>query len=120
MPAVTATALSLLLLADAQPASHKPDRVHAVLGWTDHGPAIYRPLGRTVDATAQSRAQLALFDTTPPASEQLRLDVGDDAVAYPSSCGLTWRTWALQTIPPSLRHLPPAGVVRELTRRLEA
>lgn len=119
MTTMTPTALTLVLLADAQPATRQPDRVHAVLGWTDDEPAIYCPLGRTIRAAAERGPQLTFDLDTPPASGELRLDLGEAGTAYASSCGLTWRTWALPTIPSSLRHLPPAGVVGELTRRLE-
>lgn len=110
--------LNVALLAELHPTTRRPDRVHAVLAWTEHGERIYQPLVTPTLAAFDPRPQLPFdFDPGGPV-EQLRLDLG--GVDTPRSCssGLTWRTWALPSIPAGLRHLSPGGLVRELARRL--
>ncbi len=82
------------------------DRFDAVLAWTDAGIRHYQPI--------PSRADAAVTGT-----EDTRLDVSELSCATltgvpPTSAGLTWRTWALPTIPMSLRHLTPAQAAAAL------
>ena len=115
---VLPSALTLVVLAEWQPDTCRPERIHAVLGFTDDGRRIYQPL--VVPRTAGDVVRQLLGDLERPARpQQLRLDL-DLGLPRPSASGLTWRVWALPSIPAFLRHLPPAGAVGELARRLEA
>lgn len=118
MTAVTVTAptTGLALLADLDPRTSRPDRIHAVLGWTDHGERHYRPL-RVPIAAGSCRALMSASEPESPAT-QLRLDLGSAERVPPTSSGRTWRTWCLPTIPPALRHLQLAALVRELATQL--
>lgn len=113
------TALYLAVLAEWHPASRRPERIHAVLGWTDAGGRIYQPLATPRLAPAVL-APLTAELSPPHVAEQLHLDVDECHLPVPCSSGSTWRTWVLPSVPATLRHLPPAGVVEALARRLEA
>ncbi len=115
--AVAPMALNLALLAELDPSSRDRDRLHAVLAWRDDGDAIYQPLIAPASVPTAGLCQLPDLDLQA-APEQLTFDLGDLGPARASSCGLTWRTLALPTIPPELRHLPPSRLVRELAQRL--
>jgi hypothetical protein len=104
------TTVHLAVLSELHPASHRPDRIHGVLAWTEDGARHYHPL---------------LFDGHPhrlPVGEpcQLSLDLGVLTGPTPSSAGLTWRTWSLASVPADLRHLPPDGAARALADQLAA
>lgn len=110
------TTVNIALLADLHPQTGRPDRLHAVLAWTDRGERYYCRLATPVTTTDDTGELLGL----PPARpRQLQLDVGDVVgPSYCSSSGVTWRTWALPSIPPALRHLTVDQVAGELARRL--
>jgi hypothetical protein len=110
MTADQPSTVHLAILAELHPATHRPDRIHAVLAWTEHGIRHYHPL---------------LLDGDPgclPAGEprQLSLDLGALTGPSPSSAGLTWRTWSLASVPLDLRHLPPGTAARALADQLAA
>lgn len=104
------TTVHLAVLAELHPASHRPDRIHGVLAWTEDGIRHYHPL---------------LLDGDPdrlPIGEprQLSLDLGALTGPSASSAGLTWRTWSLASVPFTLRNLPPDGAARALADQLAA
>ena len=103
----TLDTMHLALLAELHPTTHRPERIHAVLAFTDTGQRHYRPL-TTGGAT----------DRPVGHPEQLSLDLGALSGPYPSSSGLTWRTWSLASVPTALRHLTPAGAVEALAGQL--
>jgi len=113
-PAGTAIAL----LADLDPTSHAPDRIHAVLGWTDLGERHYQPLAIPVAAATCTGIVPPARVAEPSPAVQLHLDVEGLDTVPPTSSGRTWRTWALPSIPPTLRHLQLAAAVRELATQL--
>lgn len=119
MSAVIApTTTGVALLAEFDPPTHRPERIHAVLGWTDLGERHFQPLVAPVSAVGCRR----LVETVPTAvgssAVQLVLDI-DGLDGLPStSSGRTWRTWSLPSIPSSLRHLNLAAVVREIATQL--
>jgi hypothetical protein len=106
---------AVALLADLDPATLQPERVHAVLGWTELGEHHYQPLA--VPVVASDCPDLTGTAPSPRANAQLQLDLGED-VLRPTSSGRTWRTWSLPSIPSSMRHLRLGAVVRELAARL--
>lgn len=112
------TAVNIAVLADLHPATGRPERLHAVMAWTDHGERHYCRLTRPVRATAVERCGLLGLSPRPP--QQLQLDLGDLRPSRCSSSGRTWRTWALPSIPAPLRHLTADQVAAELARRLAA
>ncbi len=86
---------------------YAPEHLDGVLAWTGSGVRHYQPMSSTLASTSgEDRVEV----------------VGLDRVSLtatpPSSSGLTWRTWTLPTIPPSVRHLPPAEAVRVMARAL--
>ena len=102
------TTVHLAVLAELHPATHRPDRIHGVLAWTEDGTRHYHPL---------------LLDGDPgclPVGEphQLSLNLGALTGPSPSSAGLTWRTWSLASVPCDLRHLPADGAARALADQL--
>jgi hypothetical protein len=104
------TTVHLAVLSELHPTTHRPDRIHGVLAWTEDGARHYHPL---------------LFDGDPhrlPVGEpcQLSLDLGVLTGPFPSFAGLTWRTWSLASVPADLRHLPPDGAARALADQLAA
>lgn len=117
MAMVTApTTVNIALLADLHPQTGRPDRLHAVLAWTDRGDRYYARLVDPVTTAADTGVLLGL--PSAPA-QQLQLDLGDVVgSSYCSSSGLTWRTWALASIPAALRHLTVDRIAGELARRL--
>ena len=105
----------LALLAGLDPVTSRPDRIYAVLVWTDLGDRYYHPLTEVHpvllpdDLFAGCRSEAA-----PDRSAiQLRLAFGDGDVE-PTSAGRTWRTWSLPTIPPALRHLDTPSLASAL------
>ena len=104
------TTVHLAVLTELHPASHRPDRVHGVLAWSEDGARHYHPI------------LLAGDPRCLPVGEprQLSLDLGVLSGPSASSAGLTWRTWSLASIPSDLRHLPPDGAARALANQLAA
>jgi hypothetical protein len=104
------TTVHLAVLSELHPTTHRPDRIHGVLAWTEDGARHYHPL---------------LLDGHPHClpvgkPQQLSLDLGVLTGPSPSSAGLTWRTWSLASVPAELRHLPLDGAARALADRLAA
>jgi hypothetical protein len=83
------------------------DRLDGVVAWTDTGTRHYRPL--------------TSVPTGPNLGDQDldHLDATTLTATPPTSSGLTWRTWALPTIPPAIRDLTPAEAVEVLARALQ-
>jgi hypothetical protein len=104
------TTVHLAVLAELHPASHRPDRIHGVLAWTEDGVRHYHPLLLDGDA-----ARLPVGEP-----RQLSLDLGVLTGPFPSSAGLSWRSWSLASVPADLRHLPPEGAARALADQLAA
>lgn len=122
MDTVTAVpvALHLVVLAELDPSSGRPDRIHAVIGYTDGGTRILARLAVPCPAASDAVRELLAAPASPLADRQLSLPLGDGAgLPAASASGLTWRSWVLPSIPVDLRHLPPAGLVDELACRLE-
>lgn len=115
-PAAPTTAIALL--ADLHPTTRRPDRIHAVLAWTDVGDRHYQPLPEPVSTTA---CRDLIAPTPGPdgsrSAVQLELDIDGPPVGV-SSAGTTWRTWSLPSIPPSLRHLDLGAATRALATQL--
>ena len=85
---------------------HAADRLDGVVAWTDTGTRHYQPLTSVPTGQDGDQDELDALDQT-------------SLIATPStSSGLTWRTWALPTIPPAIRHLTPAEAVEALARAL--
>jgi hypothetical protein len=103
----TPDTVHLALLAELHPTTHRPERIHAVLAWTDTGQRHYQPL-TTGGAT----------DRPVGHPVQLSFDLGALSGPYPSSSGLTWRTWSLASVPTGLRHLTPDGAAEALAGQL--
>jgi hypothetical protein len=113
-------ASALALLAELDPTAGEPDRIHAVLAWTDVGDRYYEPLAARVPASAcgelvhrPERAAAAAASAI-----QLKLDVDDRPPDGPTSAGRTWCTWSLPSIPPSLRGLDLPALARALADQL--
>ena len=85
---------------------HAPEHLDGVLAWTGSGVRHYQPVSATVPDPGGEGAELA------------GLDPAGLTASPPTSSGLTWRTWALPTIPPAIRHLPPAEAVQLLAGAL--
>lgn len=110
---------AIALLADLDPVTWRPERIHAVLAWTDLGARYYQPLDATVSTSACSELiGRSPCDPLASTSAQLELDVDDRPYRGPTSAGRTWRTWSLPSIPPALRHLELAALVRALADQL--
>ena len=103
----TPDTVHLALLAELHPSTHRPERIHAVLAFTDTGGRHYHPL------TSGSAT-----DRPVGHPEQLSFDLGALSGPYPSSSGLTWRTWSLASVPTGLRHLTPDGAAEALAGQL--
>lgn len=100
-------------------ATGQPDVVlHAVVAWTDGGEHLHLPLPRPIRVLLPAGAQLSLDLHSRDDAEPAARDLTDLGPPYPASSGKTWWTLALPSVPPWLRHLPPAGVVRELAHLL--
>jgi len=82
------------------------DRFDAVLAWTEAGLRHYEAIPSPTDA-AVTGLEDARFDASELSCEAL-------TSVPPTSAGLTWRTWALPTIPIPLRHLTPAQAAAAL------
>jgi hypothetical protein len=95
-------ALTLAVLADLHPHRDRP-HFHGILAWTATGQRHYLPLPPAGSPPAA------------PDADHDQLAALTQAIAKPpTSCGLTWQTWVLPTIPPALHHLPPHTAVRTL------
>lgn len=115
---IVSTGTGVALLADLDPGTRRPERIHAVLGWTDLGECHYQPLLAPVSAAGCRRLAGTIPAGTCTSAVQLSLDI-DGLDGLPStSSGRTWRTWSLPSIPPTLRDRSLAGVVREIATQL--
>ena len=103
----TPDTVHLALLAELHPTTHRPERIHAVMAFTDTGGRHYQPMA-SGSATARPVGH----------PEQLSFDLGALSGPYPSSSGLTWRTWSLASVPTGLRHLTPDGAAEALAGQL--
>ena len=86
---------------------HAADRLDGVVAWTDTGTRHYQPLTSVPTGPDVGGHDLDQLDATTLTA------------TTPTSSGLTWRTWALPTIPPAIRHLTPAEAVEVLARALQ-
>lgn len=108
---------ALALLADLHPETRQPDRIHAVLGWTDEGKRHYRSLTRLVDVVGCRDLDIA-DPSRADRPEQLCFDVDGLTGTRTTSSGRTWRTWSLASIPADLRHLGLEAVVGAVADQL--
>ncbi len=104
------------LLADRPDAGVGGETVTAVAVWTGSDPAGLHQLDRPAPARVVHGIQLTLPLAGPAAAGWLEL--GTLGTASPSSCGRTWRTWLLASIPPRLRDQPPDQLAVAVARTL--
>lgn len=114
--ATVPTTLTLAVLGELHPATRRPDRIHAVVAWTDRGDRHFRRLA--TPATAAHPHVRRLLDRPSRRPEQLRLPLAKAGGPACTSSGVTWRTWTLPSIPLDLRHLPADRAVDALARQL--
>lgn len=107
------TTVRIALLADIARDRAERGTVHAVLLWTDGGARHHELLVAPVAAPTPP-----ILPGRPEPAAQLRLDLGLAAGVAVSSSGRSWCTYLLDSVPPDLRHLPPADAARALATQL--
>jgi hypothetical protein len=109
----------LALLAGLDPVTSQPDRIYAVLVWTDLGDRYFHPLAEGLPASLPDDLLEACGRNAAAGRTAIQLRLAfDNGDLEPTSAGRTWRTWSLPSIPAALRHLETPALASALADHL--